>query len=47
MKKYGLKNIKMQGDSISGVSHTPRHKSEEFKNVFQCAMDINGYLDHF
>jgi len=48
MNNYKLKHIQIQGDGIFGVLPTTSQKNHEnAKNIFDCAMDINGYLINF
>ena len=47
MNQYELKHIQIQGDGIFGVSPTFYKNDETAKTIFNCAMDINGYLIHF
>ena len=44
MNQYGLKHIQIQGDGIFGVLGTPLKNDVNDQNIFDCAMDIKGYL---
>ena len=47
MNHYKLKHIQIQGDGIFGVLPTEFQNCTESENIFNCAMEINGYLSFF
>lgn len=47
LRFYGLKHIQIQGDGIFGIIHTPKNNDKNSKKIFECAMEINGFLGSF
>ena len=47
MNKYELKHIQIQGDGIFGVLPTFYKNDKNIEKIFNCALDINGYLSFF
>ena len=47
MNHYKLKHIQIQGDGIFGVLPTKNENCSQSKDIFYCAMEINGYLTYF
>lgn len=46
-KSHSIKNIEIQGDGIFGIVHISQQDSIEANNLFECAMNINGFLNFF
>lgn len=44
MRNYKLKHIQIQGDGIFGVLPTPKQDCDNARKIFECSMDINGFL---
>ncbi len=44
---YKIVNIQIQGDGIFGVVHSPTQNHENSISLFECAKEINGYLNLF
>ena len=47
MKTYKLKHIQIQGDGIFGVLAAPDRNDPNDVEIFNCAMEIQGYLTFF
>ena len=47
MNQYELKHIEIQCDGIFGVLNAPNKNDKNDKKIFDCAMNIKGYLTYF